>query len=447
MTANWPPRPGCSPPNWPGWSGLTPQLPAEEAAAGAGRARRQPPGLPGLPARRSRHLAQARAEAGRRRPDLVATLDRLTARLRDPADELAVRFGQYTGAVQAKGVEDTAYYRWSRFVALNEVGGAPQRFGRTPAQFHRAAARRAERRPAGMTTLATHDTKRGEDVRARLAVLSEIPGTGPRRRAGGCARAALPDPAFTHLLWQTAVGAWPIARDRLHAYATKAAREAATTTTWTDPDPAYEARPARPRRRHVRRRRPARRTERARRADHPRRLEQLAGPEADPAHDARGPRRLPGHGAVGRLPGRPRQPPPGRLRAPPRSAGPPRRRLAAPGRRRAARRSCWSSPGPPGCAATGRSSSPATGRCAAQGPAAGHAVAFDRGGAITVATRLPLRLAARGGWGDTAHHRRQWRHRLTDVLTGRRHRGGVVPLAELLDRYPVALLVRPGGQR
>ena len=134
-------RPRCSPPSWPGWPGscrrstAAPRALAELAACFPVYRSYLPFG--------SRHLAEARSEAGRRRPQLIPALDRLTARLRDPADELAVRFQQFTGAVMAKGVEDTAFYRWTRFAALNEVGGDPARFGVPPEEFHEAAGRPA----------------------------------------------------------------------------------------------------------------------------------------------------------------------------------------------------------------------------------------------------------------------------------------------------------------
>ncbi|MGA3524839.1 malto-oligosyltrehalose synthase [Melissospora conviva] len=424
---------------------LTPPLPAAEAAAGLAELAANHSVYRSYPPAGDRHLAQARAEAGRRRPDLVATLDRLTARLRDPADELAVRFGQYTGAVQAKGVEDTAYYRWSRFVALNEVGGAPQRFGSSPERFHRAAARRAERRPAGMTTLATHDTKRGEDVRARLAVLSEIPERWAAAARRWTARAGLPDPAFAHLLWQTAVGAWPIARPRLHAYAVKAAREAATTTTWTDPDPAYEAA-----------------------------LHDLVDAMYDDAAlhaelSALAARITPGgwSNSLGQkliqltMPGVP-DVYQGTELWDHSLVDPDNRRLVDFGLRRdllARLDAGWLPPvdheGAAKLLVVSRAARLRRDRpqlftgyrpVPAQGPAAGHAVAFDRGGAITVATRLPLRLAACGGWDGTAI---TVDGEVTDVLTGRCHSGGPLPLADLLDPYPVALLVTsaPGRQR
>jgi len=105
-------------------------------------------------------------------------------------DELIVRFGQTTGPVLAKGVEDTAFYRWSRLTALNEVGGSPDIFGISPAEFHAAAGRLARRWPFTLTTLSTHDTKRQEDVRARLAVLAEW----PQEWGGGSRTAPRPRP-------------------------------------------------------------------------------------------------------------------------------------------------------------------------------------------------------------------------------------------------------------
>ncbi|HEV2087513.1 MAG TPA: malto-oligosyltrehalose synthase, partial [Cryptosporangiaceae bacterium] len=187
------------------------------------------------------HLAAAVATARHRRPDLGPVLDALTPRLGDPADELAIRFQQATGAVMAKGVEDTAFYRWTRFVALNEVGGDPTRFGAPTAAFHEACRRRLSGYPAGMTTLSTHDTKRGEDVRARLAVLSEVPGEWASVVRRWMEVAPVPDGAVAHLLWQTVAGSWPIESDRLHAVMEKSAREARTATGWDDPDAAFEA--------------------------------------------------------------------------------------------------------------------------------------------------------------------------------------------------------------
>jgi (1->4)-alpha-D-glucan 1-alpha-D-glucosylmutase len=156
--------------------------------------------------------------------------------------EAATRFEQTSGPVMAKGVEDSAYYRWARFVALNEVGGDPARFGGTVAEFHEAQQRRVARRPRSMTTLSTHDTKRSEDVRARLAVLAELPGEWATLVRGLLDRHPLPDRSLAHLVWQNLVGAWPLSRERAHAYAEKAAREAGTSTTWTAPDEEFENR-------------------------------------------------------------------------------------------------------------------------------------------------------------------------------------------------------------
>jgi (1->4)-alpha-D-glucan 1-alpha-D-glucosylmutase len=193
-------------------------------------------------------VERAVARASQRRPDLAASLARLGAHLADgthPA--FAIRFQQTSGPAMAKGVEDTAFYRYARLVALNEVGGAPGVFGTDVATFHRACAERQRRHPDGMTALSTHDTKRSEDVRARIALLSEVPeewGAAVRRWSATNARhktAGMPDANLEYLLYQTFVGAWPLDRDRATAYAEKAAREAKAHTSWVDPDPAYDA--------------------------------------------------------------------------------------------------------------------------------------------------------------------------------------------------------------
>ena len=168
-------------------------------------------------------------------------------------DELVVRFGQTTGPVLAKGVEDTAFYRWPRLACLNEVGGDPDLFGVSPAEFHAAAARLAARWPATMTTLSTHDTKRQEDVRARLAVLAEGPEDWAHKVAewhglaiwltdGAAAQATerAPEPDLEYLLWQTLAGAWLLGEERLRSYLGKAMHEAKTRTSWTVRDPGYE---------------------------------------------------------------------------------------------------------------------------------------------------------------------------------------------------------------
>ncbi|TFV73802.1 malto-oligosyltrehalose synthase [Blastococcus sp. CT_GayMR19] len=186
------------------------------------------------------HLDATVAAVRERRPDLTPALDALHPVLSQAGTEAATRFEQTSGPVMAKGVEDSAYYRWARFVALNEVGGDPAEFGSTVAEFHEAQVRRAERRPESMTTLSTHDTKRSEDVRARLAVLAELPSEWAALVRGLLARHPLGDRPLAHLVWQNLVGAWPLSRERAHAYVEKAAREAGTSTTWTNQNEAFE---------------------------------------------------------------------------------------------------------------------------------------------------------------------------------------------------------------
>ena len=143
--------------------------------------------------------------------------------------------------VMAKGVEDCAFYRSSRLTSLNEVGGDPSVFAISPHDFHDAMVRRQELWPHAMTASSTHDTKRGEDVRARIAVLAEMPERWAEVLDQLLAAVPLPDASFGNLLWQAVVGAWPASRERLQAYAEKAMREAGDRTTWTDPDADYEA--------------------------------------------------------------------------------------------------------------------------------------------------------------------------------------------------------------
>jgi (1->4)-alpha-D-glucan 1-alpha-D-glucosylmutase len=176
-------------------------------------------------------------------PAAAAALDRLVAALlgERPAPEAVRRFQQLTGPAMAKGVEDTALYRDTRLVARNEVGGNLGRFGRPVAELHRANAEREARWPRSLLATSTHDTKRGEDVRARLAVLSECPSRWwPLADRWTGRLAAGVDPADALLLWQTMAGAWPLEPERCRAYMEKAVREAGLHTTWTDPDPTYE---------------------------------------------------------------------------------------------------------------------------------------------------------------------------------------------------------------
>ena len=395
-----------------------------------------------LPDHGVEYLDQALATAQQRRPDLAATLEALSPRLRDPSDELAVRFQQTSGAVMAKAVEDTAYYRWTRFVALNEVGGDPARFGLDLDAFHAAAAHREEVAPRGMTTLSTHDTKRSADVRARLAVLSELPGwwadaVREFTRLARAAGASVPDPALGHLLWQSLVGAWPLPPERLHAYLDKAMREARTRTSWTDPDAPFES------------------------AMHAVADAALHDPALRSAIATVAARVIP----PGRsnslsavlvqlaMPGVPdtyqggelwdlslvdpdnRRPVDFTARADllaridhgwlPDVDDSGAAKLLVVSRALRARRDHLER-------FTGYTPLRAT------GPAAPHAIAFARNGVVAVATRLPVRLAAHGGWGETVLPLPEgsWTDAFTDFSTSSR-----VPLADLLARYPAALLL------
>ncbi len=182
---------------------------------------------------------------------------------------LAMKLQQYSGPVMAKGLEDTAFYRWNRFVALNEVGGEPEQFGISLANVHRTMVQRARRMPASMLGTSTHDTKRGEDVRARLAVLSSMPDEWLRQvtnwsrilraRRGDVEGTAPPDRNDEYLLYQLLIGSWPVelldpsvveteeGRRGLAAYAErirttleKSVREAKFHSNWSRPDEAYE---------------------------------------------------------------------------------------------------------------------------------------------------------------------------------------------------------------
>jgi (1->4)-alpha-D-glucan 1-alpha-D-glucosylmutase len=386
----------------------------------------------------SGHLRQALTSAKIHRPDLSATVDAFAPRLSDPGDELAIRFQQYTGAAMAKGVEDTAFYRYTRFTALNEVGGDAGQFGVPVADFHAAAAARLHRWPTGMAALSTHDTKRAEDVRARLAVLSELPDEWAAAVGRWMARAPLPDAAFAHLLWQATVGAWPIERHRLHAYAEKAAREASTATTWADPDTDFE--------RAMHAAVDAAYDDDALRAE----LDGFAATiTPDGWSNSLGQKlvqlTMPGVPDVYQ----------GTELWDNSLVDPDNRRPVDFDRRRvllARLDTGWLPP----VDHTGAAKLLVTSRALrvrrernltgyaplpADGPAAAHLVVFDRGGVVTLATRLPVGLRRRGGWGDTVAHLPAGR--FTDALTGRDHDGGTRRVADLLEVYPVALLVTP----
>ncbi len=385
------------------------------------------------------HLHQAADTVRTERPDLADALDRVLPLLDDPVRAPALRFQQTSGMIMAKGVEDRAFYRWSRLTSLNEVGADPAEFSLTTDAFHDAMARRQATAPEAMTTLSTHDTKRGEDVRARISVLAEDPAWWADTLDALLDAAPAPDPGFANLLWQAALGAWPISRERLHGYAEKAMREAGDRTTWTAPDASYE---------------------------------KAVHALVDAAYDDPAVVALLDEAAV-RLAG------PGwsnALAAKLLSLTVPgvpdvyqgselwEQSLVDPDNRRpvdfALRRRLLAEAGPvcpDGPADDGRAKLHVV-RTAlrlrrerpdlfdryeplrATGAAAGHLLAFDRGGAVTVVTRLPLGLERAGGWRDTRLELPpgQWRDLLTD-------RPASPEAGTLLGDLPVALLVREDG--
>ncbi|HEX6493818.1 MAG TPA: malto-oligosyltrehalose synthase, partial [Candidatus Dormibacteraeota bacterium] len=208
--------------------------------AGTGRCRPEDAAWAGIA------VTRARRRHRRIRADLLDLIaDCLCGRLPGEGLELAARVQQLTPAVMAKGKEDTALYRWNRLLALNDVGADPDRFGVGVGALHTACARWTARGDQGLRATSTHDTKRSEDVRARLCVLSEMPGrwADAVRRWSAVAAAIRPDlvdPDTEYVLYQTLVGAHPIGAERLTAYLAKATREAGVRTGWTRPDTAYD---------------------------------------------------------------------------------------------------------------------------------------------------------------------------------------------------------------
>ncbi|GGS60975.1 malto-oligosyltrehalose synthase [Planobispora rosea] len=392
------------------------------------------PGEP-VPAASAAIVEEAGRIAARRLPEGAPVEEAVEKVLYGPA-EAVIRFQQLCGPVMAKGVEDTALYRWYPLSCLNEVGGEPDRFGGTVEEFHAFC---REMSPGTMTTLSTHDTKRSEDVRARLAALSELPGRWAEAVGEWSAKVSF-DPLLDYLAWQNLMAAWPIEPDRFFDYLFKAAREAKTSISWVNPDPAYEE---------------------GLRAFTNRAIGECGPSIAEFAASIEPYARsnsLSQKLVQLMLPGVPdvywgneitdfslvdpdnRRPVDFELR---------RRTLAG------------SRPDGGGSPGSGRGSSWDEAKLLVTGqalnlrrrldPAAPyipleadeHAIAFARGEqAVTVATRLPVGLERRGGWGNrtlTLPHGR-WR----DLLSGAEHTGRV-PLAHLLSHHPVALLERERG--
>ena len=394
-------------------------------------------------------LAEACALAARRRPDLAQAVEVLQPLLLDSSSALARRFQQTSGMVMAKGVEDTAFFRYTRLGTLTEVGADPTEFALDPAEFHRRMARREAELPLSMTTLSTHDTKRSEDTRARISVISEFTAEWDKVLARLQELAPLPDGPLASLLWQAIAGAWPASRERLQQYATKAAREAGNSTDWLDPNEAFE---------------------------------QKLAAAVDAAFDNPDVRAelesfvalLDPYGAANALSAKLVQ-----LTMP----GVPDvyqgtefwdRSLTDPDNRRTVDFAARSK----ALAALDAGERPTSYRedtakllvasralrlrrdrpelfsgytaLAADGPAAEHLVAFSRGygsdagaggagsaGAVTLATRLPRRLEQAGGWRDTSV---TLPAAMTDEFTGTSFGPGQVSVADVLATYPVALL-------
>lgn len=174
--------------------------------------------------------------------------DILQLRVRGPLEtEFVMRFQQFTGPAMAKGVEDTVFYSFNRLVSLNEVGGDPGTFGVDPEAFHRFCLQTQRSHPTTMLSTSTHDTKRSEDVRARINVLSEIPDAwqqavgrwseiNSKYKTGG-----VPDRNTEYLLYQTMAGAWPISKERIQSYMEKGCREAKQHTSWLSPNGDFES--------------------------------------------------------------------------------------------------------------------------------------------------------------------------------------------------------------
>jgi (1->4)-alpha-D-glucan 1-alpha-D-glucosylmutase len=194
--------------------------------------------------------AVQRAGEGRKdlSPDIFKFIHSLflQANRRGKAGDFVARFQQLTGAVMAKGVEDTAFYCFNRFVSLNEVGGDPSQFGSSPGTLHEFLRRQQNSWPHTQLTTSTHDTKHSESVRARLNVLSEIPDVwtatvGRWSAMNACHRREdLPDRNAEYLFYQTLVGAWPLPVERAQFYMEKASHEAKQHTTWSKRNASYE---------------------------------------------------------------------------------------------------------------------------------------------------------------------------------------------------------------
>ncbi|SEH80837.1 maltooligosyl trehalose synthase [Mycolicibacterium rutilum] len=378
-------------------------------------------------------LPAAIGETASQRPDLAAALAVLASALAH-GPETGVRLQQLCGAATAKSMEDCLFYRDARLVSLNEVGSEPHHFGVSVAELHHRAAVRAQLWPHAMVSLSTHDTKRGEDVRARIGVLSQVPSLWAELIGKWTLAAPPPDAGTGLFLWQNIFGVWPAdgeisddLRQRLHAYAEKAIREAGAHTSWNEPDTAFES------------------------GVHGWIDAALDGPVAAEMSSL-----------VARLDLHARSDALGQKLLSLTVPGVPdvyqgtelwEDSLVDPDNRRpvdyAAHRDALAAGRHPKlrvvtAALALRRDRPAAFAggylpVLADGPAADHAVAFQRGDdVLTAVTRHSVRLSETG-WGDTSLTLPAGRW--TDRISGRSHRGNV-PVAELFTELPVALLER-----
>jgi malto-oligosyltrehalose synthase/malto-oligosyltrehalose trehalohydrolase len=392
------------------------------------------------------YLERAFGFAWERRPDLGMVLNQLYPLLADGSASVAQRFQQTSGMVMAKGVEDGAFYRESRLTSLNEVGGNPSLFAISAAEFHQQMTMRQEQWPTAMVASTTHDTKRGEGTRARISVLAELPQLWAEALGELLRLVPVPDEGLANLIWQAILGVWPADRDRLHGYITKAMRESGENTSWTAPNEPFEA---------------AMHACADAAFDDPdvaavlkRVLDAIVEPGRSNALSAKL--------LTLTIPGVPDIYQGSELWE---------HNLVDPDNRRAvdfdaratvlARVRLGSRPGlRSGLDDVGEAKLLVTHQALilrrdhpeffgryrpleAAGVAAEHVLAFSRGGAITVVTRLPVGLARAGGWRDTTLRlpEGRWRDLISGSLVTTDAQRSVL-LAELLDRFPVALLVR-----
>jgi malto-oligosyltrehalose synthase/malto-oligosyltrehalose trehalohydrolase len=389
------------------------------------------------------HLERAFGFAWQRRPDLGPVLNQVYSVLADGAAPAAQRFQQTSGMVMAKGVEDGAFYRMSRLTSLNEVGGNPWLFSISIDEFHDQMSLR-QLLPDSMVAGSTHDTKRGECTRARISVLAELPQLWAETLSELLRLVPVPDRGLANLLWQAIIGVWPADRERLHAYAEKAMREAGEHTEWTAPNQDFEAA-----------------------------MQACVDACFDNSEVIAALHRVlsqvvrPGHinSLASKLltltiPGVPDVYQGSELWELNLVDPDNRRPVDFEARSKVLARVRLGARPPLATDDLGEVKLLLTYQALtlrrdhpefftryrplpAEGPAAQHALAFSRGGAITVVTRLPVGLVRSGGWRDTTLHLPEGRWR--DLISGRvvtPDDQRAVKLGQLLDRYPVALLVR-----